>query len=204
LDGNLGVATLICTLVASTDACITPTPEAPMDALPSHLGTLSTGLLLVRLVVGLVMAAHGLQKLFGWFGGYGLRNTGEFMVQLGFPSGQAFAAAAGLGEAVSGLLVAFGLLGPVGPALMISVMIVATITVHWRNGLWASKNGFELPLVYAASALGLALTGFGTYSVDAILGIDSFWSPALTWLVLAVGIIGGVANVSIRRKPQVA
>ncbi len=171
-----------------------------MDNFAADPQTLSIGLLLVRLVIGLVMAAHGAQKLFGWFGGYGLRNTGEFMVQLGFPS-RAFGAAAGLGEFASGMLVALGLLGPVGPALMISVMIVAMITVHWRNGLFATKNGIELPLVYATSALGLAVTGFGQYSLDMALGIEGRWNPVVTWAVLTIGVLGGLVNAAIRRTP---
>src|SRR4051812_48722982 len=101
-----------------------------------QVDSLSTGLLIGRLVIGLLMAAHGAQKLFGWFGGYGLRGTGEFMVQLGFRPGAAFAVAAGLGEVASGLLVALGFLGPIGPALMISVMLVAAVSVHLKNGLF--------------------------------------------------------------------
>src|SRR6266567_4356229 len=108
-----------------------------------------TGLLIARLVLGLVMAAHGAQKLFGWFGGYGLNRTGEFFVQLGFQPGRAFAAAASLTEITSGLLVALGFLGPVGPALMISVMIVAMVTVHRGHGLFATTGGHEVPLLYS-------------------------------------------------------
>ncbi|MEO7456193.1 MAG: DoxX family protein [Gemmatimonadaceae bacterium] len=166
-----------------------------------NLETISIGLLIMRVVIGILMAAHGAQKLLGWFGGYGLRNTGEFMVQLGFPSGPAFAAAAALAEITSGLLVTFGFLGPIGPALMISVMIVAMITVHWDNGLFAMKNGIELPLVFASAALGIALIGFGRYSLDAALGIDTRFRPAITAIVLAVGILGGFVNAAIRRKP---
>src|SRR4051812_3689966 len=131
--------------------------------------TLSIGLLLLRVVVGLVMAAHGAQKLFGWFGGYGLNKTGEFFVHLGFEQGRAFAAAASLTEIASGLLVAVGFLGPIGPALMISVMIVAMITVHWEHGLFAANNGVEVPLLYTTVAVGLALIGYGRYSLDAWL-----------------------------------
>src|SRR3977135_277649 len=119
----------------------------------ADLSTVSFGLLVLRVVVGLIMAAHGAQKLLGWFGGYGLRGTGEFFVQLGFQPGRAFAAAASVSEIVSGLLVALGLLGPIGPALMISVMIVAAITVHW-HGIFATSNGVEVPLLYATAALG--------------------------------------------------
>ena len=162
--------------------------------------TLSIGLLLVRVVIGLIMAGHGAQKLFGWFGGYGLRGTGQFFVQLGFQPGPAFAAAASISEIASGLLVALGFLGPIGPALMISVMIVAAITVHWEHGLFATNNGIELPLLYAAAAFGLALTGFGQYSLDAWLGTRP-WSVEGTWIVVALGILGGFANLALRRRP---
>jgi putative oxidoreductase len=162
---------------------------------------LGIGLLVARLVLGLLMAAHGAQKLFGWFGGYGLNATGEFRVQLGFPSGRAFASAASVGEIVSGLLVALGLLGPIGPALMISVMIVAAITVHWKNGVFATQNGIELPLLYATGALAMALAGFGPFSLDALLGITTIWTPRVVTLVLAIGVAGGLANLVIRRSP---
>src|SRR5256885_14909493 len=136
----------------------------------------SLGLLLARVVIGLLMAAHGAQKFFGWFGGYGLNATGEFLAQLGFQPGRAFAAVASVSEIVSGLLVAFGLLGPIGPALMLSLMIVAAITVHWEHGLFAMTNGIELPLLYGVVAFALATTGFGQYSLDAWLGSAGRWS----------------------------
>ena len=171
-----------------------------MSAYPIDLQTLSIGLLVVRVVVGLIMAAHGASKLLGWFGGYGLRGTGEFFVQLGFTPGPAFAAAASLSEIISGLLVALGFLGPIGPALMVSVMIVATLTVHLGQGLFAPK-GIEVPLLYAASAFGLALTGFGEYSVDALLGVAGRWSAEFTWIVLVLGIVGAFLNLALRRRP---
>ena len=164
------------------------------------LQTLSIGLLLVRIVVGLIMAAHGASKLLGWFGGYGLRGTGEFFVQLGFQPGPAFAAAASLSEIISGLLVALGFLGPIGPALMVSVMIVAMITVHLGQGLFAPK-GIEVPLLYGAAAFGLALTGFGEYSVDALLGVAGRWSAGFTWIVLMLGVAGAFVNLAFRRRP---
>jgi putative oxidoreductase len=166
-----------------------------------YTDTVGLGLLLARVVVGLVMAAHGAQKLFGWFGGYGLNKTGEFFAHLGFRPGRTFAATASLAEITSGLLVAFGFLGPIGPALMISVMIVAAITVHWEHGLFAADNGVELPLLYMTVALGLTLTGYGVYSLDAALGIADRWTPALTWLVIGAGVLGGLANATLRRRP---
>ena len=174
-----------------------------MGTYAADLQTLSVGLLLVRVVVGVIMAGHGAQKLFGWFGGYGVRKTGEFFAQLGFQPGTAFAAAASISEIVSGLLVTFGFLGPVGPALMIAVMIVAAISVHWGQGLFAPK-GVEMPLLYGAAAFGLALTGFGEYSLDNALGIAGHLPTSDTWIALALGIVGGFANLAIRRRPAVS
>src|SRR6266699_4818781 len=96
------------------------------------------GLFILRLVVGLLIAAHGAQKLFGWFGGYGLAGTGGFFENLGFRPGRLFAAAASVGEVVSGVLIALGLFGPVGPTILLSVMIVAAVSVHWKNGVFGN------------------------------------------------------------------
>jgi putative oxidoreductase len=167
-----------------------------------YTDSMNFGLLLARVVIGLVMAAHGAQKLFGWFGGYGLAATGGFFEQLGFRPGKLFAAAASATEITSGLLVATGFLGPVGPALMTSVMVVAAITVHWEHGLFAANNGIEVPLLYVTAALGLVLTGYGLYSVDAILGLGNLWTPALSGLIVAAGVIGGLGNVALRRRPK--
>ena len=155
------------------------------------------GLLVARLVFGITMSAHGAQKLFGWFGGYGLSGTGQFFESIGFRPGRVLAAAAGLGELAGGLLVALGLFGPVGPALMLSVMIVAS-SLHWKNGLFATANGIELPLLYSAAAVALAFTGYGAYSLDALLGLAAVWTPDLIWTVVALGVFGGVGNLVVR------
>ena len=149
---------------------------------------MNDGLLIARLVFGLLMAAHGAQKLFGWFGGHGLAAVSGMFESLGFRPGRLFAIAAAASELASGMLIAFGFLGPVGPALMLSVMIVAAISVHWQNGLFSMSNGIELPLLYGAAAAALALTGPGTYSLDALLGLSSLWTPALAWSALGLGV----------------
>jgi putative oxidoreductase len=163
---------------------------------------LDLGFLIARLVIGLLIAAHGTQKLFGWFGGHGLQATGEFFGKLGFRPGRLYATSAGLGELVSGLLIAFGFLGPVGPAILLAVMIVAAISVHWRNGLFATTNGIELPLLYGTAAVRFALAGPGRYSLDSLLGTHIEWTPALIWAALAVGLVGGIANLALRRGPE--
>jgi len=165
----------------------------------SILPTIGVGLLVLRLVLGFSMAAHGTQKLFGWFRGYGLAGTAGFFEQIGFRPGHVFAATAAAGEVVSGLLVALGLFGPVGPALMISVMIVAIGSVHLPHGFFATQNGIELPFLYAVGALTLALAGFGMFSVDAALGLSSVWTAHLVWGVVAIGIVGGGLNLALRR-----
>jgi putative oxidoreductase len=160
---------------------------------------MNEGLLVARLVFGLMMAAHGAQKLFGWFGGYGLAAVSGYFDTLGFRPGRFFAALASTAEVVSGLLVATGFVGPVGPALMLSVMIVAAVSAHWSNGVFATSNGIEVPLLYGAAGAALALTGPGLYSLDAALSLTSMWTPAVDEFVLAIGIAGGILNLLARR-----
>src|SRR5712691_12207721 len=128
---------------------------------------LSAALLIARLVVGPSISAHGAQKLFGWFGGYGLAGTGGFFEELGFRPGPFFAAAAGLAETLGGLLLVVGLFEPVAAMAIIAVMIVAIGSVHWGHGLLATTNGVEVPLLYISAAAALTLTGPGAYSLDA-------------------------------------
>jgi putative oxidoreductase len=166
--------------------------------------TLGTGLLVARLIFGALMVAHGGQKLFGWLGGYGIAGTAGFFEQLGFRPGRLFVITASATELAGGILLALGLLGPVGPALILSVMIVAAISVHWKQGLFAGTNGIEVPLLYAAGAVALGLTGPGPFSLDAVLGIEHIWTPTLKVAALAVGAVGGVVNLLVRRPAAVA
>jgi putative oxidoreductase len=159
----------------------------------------SAGLLVGRLVLGLAMAAHGSQKLLGWFGGHGLAGTGGYFEQLGFRPGRAYAAAAAGAEILGGLLVALGLLGPVGPALILSVMVVAAVTVHWKGGFFAHSNGIEVPFLYGAGAVALALAGPGRFSLDAALGLEWLWAPRIAAVALLIGVAGALGNLLTRR-----
>lgn len=125
-----------------------------------------TGLLVLRVVTGLAIASHGAQKLFGWFGGFGLKGTAGFFETIGFAPGVPFALAAGTGELVGGLLIAIGLFGLIGPLMVTGVMLAAIVTVHLGNGFFAAANGFELPLLYAAAAAAFVFTGFGRFALD--------------------------------------
>lgn len=128
---------------------------------------MALGLLIIRLVIGFTMAAHGTQKLFGWFGGYGPKGTGGFFESIGIKPGVLMAVVAGLGELAGGLLFAAGLWTEVGAALIIITMIMAIIKVHGKNGYWVTSNGFEYNLALLVIALGVALIGAGDYSIDA-------------------------------------
>jgi len=155
---------------------------------------MNMAVLVTRLFFGLGIAAHGTQKLFGWFGGHGLDGTSGFFETIGFRPGRLFAAAAALGETVGGVLLAIGLFGPVGPALMFLVMIVAA-SIHVKNGFFATSNGIELPMLYAMGALALAFTGPGAYSFDQIF--DLRWLSNEQNASLAIGIAIGVGAVMI-------
>src|SRR5436190_14764259 len=110
---------------------------------------LDIGLLLLRVVVGLTLAAHGAQKLFGWFGGRGLEGTAQGYERIGYRPGPLMALLAGVGEAGGGVLLALGLLTPLGAAGGIGVMLNAIVSAHLSKGFWNSKGGFEFPLTIA-------------------------------------------------------
>lgn len=157
------------------------------------------GLLLLRLTVGLTLAAHGAQKLFGWFGGPGLDAIGQGFEMLGFHPGRRHARMAGVTEIAGGLLLAFGLLTPIGASIFVAVMLVAAIGVHAKNGFFITSGGFEYNLVLGVGGLALAFTGPGLLSLDALLGLPlsgSVWGTA----ALLVGLAGGGLQLASRRQ----
>ncbi len=163
---------------------------------------MSIGLLILRLVVGLGLAAHGAQKLLGWFGGYGIAGTAQFLEQqLGFRPGRLFAVQAGLAEMFGGLFLAAGFLTPAAAAALVAVMLVAAVSVHLKGGFFLQNGGYEYTLVLGAAALALAFMGPGAISLDRALGIA--WSGEKWGLgALAAGLVGGALPLITRKAPE--
>ncbi len=155
---------------------------------------LDVGLIVLRLVLGLTFIGHGSQKLFGWFGGPGLKGWTAGVGKMGMRPAWFWALVAALGEFGGGLLVLIGFLNPLGSLGIIGAMLMAIIKAHWSKGFWNTKGGFEFPLMNLAAALALALTGPGAYSVDALLRL-ALPEPitVLAGLVLvALGVVAGL------------
>jgi putative oxidoreductase len=159
------------------------------------------GLLLLRLTVGLTLAAHGGQKLFGWFGGPGLDATGRVLEALGFVPGRRQALLAGLVEVGGGLLLVFGLLTPLAATMVFAVMIVAALSVHVKQGFFITNGGYEYTLMLGVAGLSLAFTGAGAISIDARVGWPlggASWGVA----ALLLGLAGGFVPLAARRGAQ--
>ena len=148
-------------------------------------------MLILRVVVGALLAGHGAQKLFGWFGGHGLKSTSQAMEGMGLKPGNVWAPVAGLSEFGGGVLTGLGLLHPVGPIAIMAAMSMATIKAHWGKPIWNTEGGAELPMTYLVVALAIALAGPGRYSLDAALMVRL---PAGLAAAVAVAAAAGVAT----------
>lgn len=155
--------------------------------------TVSAGLLVLRLVGGLTLAAHGAQKGLGWFGGAGFAKFSRGFQGQGLRPGWFWTGLVVLGELGGGLSLAFGLLTPLGAAGAFGAMFMAIVRSHWKNGFWNSKRGIEFPLALLAIGAGLGLAGPGSYSLDALFGITLPYPLlflVLTLAALVVDIVG--------------
>ena len=153
------------------------------------------GLLVLRIVVGLLFMGHGAQKLFGLFGGHGLAGTAGFFEQgLGLRPGKVHATGAGAAEFFGGLLLALGLLTPFAAAALIATMAVAIATVHWSKGVWSTEGGYEYNAVLMAVAFAVTAVGPGNWSLDHALSLDL---NGAGWAIgaLVVGVVGGLATM---------
>lgn len=168
-----------------------------VDAGPAAI---DTGLLLLRVLVGVGLSLHGFQKLFGWFGGGGLEGTGAWFRSLGFGDGRTAALAAGGSEVAGGLGLAVGLLTPVAAAAVIGTMTTAGLVNNADNGFWSVRKGWELNGYLIVVGWAVATAGPGAFSLDAVIG----WRlhgvlPGV--LALAVGVAAGWGRWVTRRPP---
>ncbi|MTI12926.1 DoxX family protein [Sansalvadorimonas verongulae] len=124
--------------------------------------------LALRIPVGIIFMAHGAQKLFGWFGGYGLTATGQWMASIGIEPGVLMAFLAGSAEFFGGLFLILGFLTRPSSIALAITMVVA-ISLHFEHGLFLSNNGYEFGLSLLAASLSLVLSGGGALSVDQII-----------------------------------
>ncbi|MFE3323838.1 DoxX family protein [Streptomyces sp. NPDC059176] len=156
----------------------------------SRVGAADAGLLLLRVAFGVIMAGHGAQKLFGWFGGPGLDASGKGFAVLGYEPGTFFAGLAGASEVLGGLGLALGLLTPLASAALIGVMVNA-MAVASGDGLLSAGGAFEYPMTIAVVALAVAAIGPGRLSLDTRFPWrDGGWRPAA--FALLAGLAGGL------------
>jgi putative oxidoreductase len=156
--------------------------------------TLNLALAIPRVVIGLMMTAHGLQKL-GWLGGHGIAGTSAFLSSLGFRPGRTWTWVLAASETVGGLLMALGLFSPVGPLLVLAGLAVGTIVVHWPKGFWNMNGGIEWPLALMAVALSSAISGPGSLSIDALLGIRlPMEADGALIILIALGVLAAFAS----------
>lgn len=164
--------------------------------------SLSTGLLILRLVAGLTLAAHGAQKLFGWFGGPGISGTLQMQGRLGLKPAPLWAGMVILGEFGGGLSVAFGFLTPLGAAGMFAAMFMAIAKSHWKNGFWNGKRGLEFPLMLLTIGVATGIMGPGNYSLDALFGI-AFPETLLFGILAVAALLVDVIGLLISRPAAV-
>lgn len=158
------------------------------------------GLLILRLGIGLIIAAHGAQKLFGVWGGPGMAKWTQSVQRLRIRPAQPWAWVAALSEFGGGVLLALGLLSPLGSLAIIGAMLVAVATVHLAKGFWAAKGGYEFNLSLTVGAAALAFTGPGAYSLDGALRIHL--PEPLTLIVGTIALIIGVTATLLSRSPK--
>ncbi|MCK9504497.1 MAG: DoxX family protein [Porticoccaceae bacterium] len=123
----------------------------------------------LRIAAGVIYSAHGAQKLFGWFGGYGIEGTGQWLDSIGLSPGALMAVLAGGGEFFGGILLLLGLLTRPAAIVTAFAMVVAIFAVHIENGLFMANNGYEFGLALLGTSLALAIRGAGSLSVDRVL-----------------------------------
>ena len=162
----------------------------------------AAGILVLRLVVGLTLAAHGGQKLFGWWSGPGLKGWTGAMARMRIRPAAPWAWASALAEFVGGIGLALGFLTPLPSFAIAGAMLVAIALVHWPKGFFNTKGGFEINLTLLAAVAAIALIGSGSISLDAALHIHL--PEPVTLIVMTVLTLGGVGTALLTRTPRPA
>lgn len=152
-----------------------------------------------RLALGGTLAAHGAQKMFGAFDGPGPEKAAQMMHSLGLRPGERYATMSSAAELTAGSLIALGLGGPIGPAMLTSVMLVAVETVHRPKGYFNTGGGYELNVMYLALAVLLANHGYGSLSLDELIGVSTKMRPLYAWLAIG-GAIGAAIGILAQRQ----
>jgi putative oxidoreductase len=161
-----------------------------------------TALLAARLTLGGSLAMHGAQKMFGIQDGPGLGGTAQMMNNLGFKPGEKFAPVVAATEMSAGTMIALGALGPIGPAMLLSTMLVAIETVHRPKGYWNQGGGYEMNAMYIMLALVLANEGFGAISLDEMFGFTEKLRPVHGWISLVGGVAAALLILGQRNTEQ--
>jgi putative oxidoreductase len=159
-------------------------------------------LFILRAAIGLTFAAHGAQKVFGWWGGPGLAGWRGAIEQMGFQPARIFAPLSALVELVGGIVLAIGLLTPFMTAVLVAQTVVIIGQVHWGNGFFNTRSGIEFPLLLGLIAVAVGLAGPGAISLDALLGLTQ--PAALRVGLLVAGALVGLASLQIPRRGTTA
>jgi putative oxidoreductase len=155
-------------------------------------------MLVLRVGIGVIFVAHGLQKAFGWWGGPGWEGFKGFIAYLGPKPTLLWASVSLIAELGGGLALIAGLLVPLAAAGLVAQTIVLFFRVHVPNGFWSSKGGIEFPLAFGVGALAVQLIGPGAWALDSILPVDVLYEPAVRWTLLGIAVLGALVAVAWR------
>jgi len=161
------------------------------------MDTIDFSLLILQLGIGLTFAAHGAQKVFGWWGGPGLAGWEGAMAHMGFRPARFFAVTSALTELAGGLLLAVGLLTPLAAAALVAQAVVIVGHVHWSNGFFNARSGIEFPLLLGLGAAAVGLAGGSAIGVDSFVGFAV--EPSVRVVVAVAGVVAGLVAMMVPR-----